>query len=141
MERVTPADVRKAAQEYQEKVGAGLRAVRISAGLSLNDVEVISQGTWKVVVVGSYERGQRAITVGRLAQLVDFYAVQITDVLPGGGTVDVQRAISEGTARFLERLAVAARAAVSASLPADAIIPALPAPRDAEPSDVFQDVR
>ncbi len=36
-----------------------------------------SQGRWKAVVVGSYERGDRAVTVQRLSELADFYGVPV----------------------------------------------------------------
>jgi transcriptional regulator with XRE-family HTH domain len=34
------------------------------------------------VVVGSYERGDRAVSVQRLAELADFYGVPVSDLLP-----------------------------------------------------------
>ena len=34
---------------------------------------------------GSYERGDRAVTVQRLAELADFYGVPVAELLPGGG--------------------------------------------------------
>jgi transcriptional regulator with XRE-family HTH domain len=46
-------------------------------------VEDKSGGRWKAVVVGSYERGDRAVTVARLAELADFYGVPVTALLPG----------------------------------------------------------
>lgn len=35
------------------------------------------------MVVGSYERGDRAVTVARLAELADFYGVPVAELLPG----------------------------------------------------------
>jgi len=55
--------------DYAKALGAKLRAVRNQQGLSLQGVEAKSQGAWKAVVVGSYERGDRAVTVQRLAEL------------------------------------------------------------------------
>ena len=43
--------------EYAKSLGARLRAIRTQQGLSLHGVEEKSQGRWKAVVVGSYERG------------------------------------------------------------------------------------
>ena len=49
--------------------------MRNQQGLSLQGVEAKSAGRWKAVVVGSYERGDRAVTVQRLAELAEFYGV------------------------------------------------------------------
>ena len=56
-------------------------------GLSLQGVEEKSAGRWKAVVVGSYERGDRAVTVSRLAELADFYGVPVAELLPEGSGV------------------------------------------------------
>ena len=63
------------ASDYARALGARLRAIRTQQGLSLHGVEEKSEGRWKAVVVGSYERGDRAVTVQRLAELADFYGV------------------------------------------------------------------
>jgi transcriptional regulator with XRE-family HTH domain len=68
---------------YARALGARLRAVRGEAHLSLHGVQRRSDGRWKAVVVGSYERGDRAISVQRLAELAEFYGVPINDLLPG----------------------------------------------------------
>jgi transcriptional regulator with XRE-family HTH domain len=47
-------------------------------------VEEKSKGRWKAVVVGSYERGDRAVTVQRLHELADFYGVPVSELLPEG---------------------------------------------------------
>ncbi|MYS79038.1 transcriptional regulator [Embleya scabrispora] len=70
--------------DYAKQLGAKLRAIRTQQGLSLHGVEEKSQGRWKAVVVGSYERGDRAVTVQRLAELADFYGVPVQELLPGG---------------------------------------------------------
>jgi transcriptional regulator with XRE-family HTH domain len=69
---------------YAKSLGARLRAIRSQQGLSLHGVEEKSQGRWKAVVVGSYERGDRAVTVQRLAELADFYGVPVSELLPDG---------------------------------------------------------
>ena len=52
--------------DYAKALGAKLRAIRQQQGLSLHGVEQKSGGRWKAVVVGSYERGDRAVTeIGR----------------------------------------------------------------------------
>ena len=67
---------------YAHALGARLRAIRVQQGLSLHAVEQKSEGQWKAVVIGSYERGDRAVTVAKLADLADFYGVPIAELLP-----------------------------------------------------------
>lgn len=68
--------------DYAHALGARLRAIRAQQGLSLHGVEEKSESRWKAVVVGSYERGDRAITVARLAELAEFYGVPVAELLP-----------------------------------------------------------
>lgn len=70
--------------DYAKTLGARLRAIRIQQGLSLHGVEEKSRGRWKAVVVGSYERGDRAVTVQKLAELAEFYRIPVTELLPVG---------------------------------------------------------
>ena len=70
--------------DYAKALGGRLRAIRTQQGLSLHGVEEKSRGRWKAVVVGSYERGDRAVTVQRLAELAEFYGVPIQELLPEG---------------------------------------------------------
>ncbi|HEX6499221.1 MAG TPA: transcriptional regulator [Micromonosporaceae bacterium] len=70
--------------EYAKALGARLRSIRQQQGLSLQGVEEKSGGRWKAVVVGSYERGDRAVTVSRLAELAEFYRVPVAELLPEG---------------------------------------------------------
>src|SRR5438046_10083508 len=70
--------------EYAKSLGARLRSIRQQQGLSLQGVEEKSAGRWKAVVVGSYERGDRAVTVSRLAELADFYRVPVAELLHAG---------------------------------------------------------
>src|SRR6476660_5166546 len=70
--------------DYAKALGARLRAIRTQQGLSLHGVEEKSHGRWKAVVVGSYERGDRAVTVQRLSELADFYGVPVSELLPEG---------------------------------------------------------
>lgn len=72
--------------EYAKALGSRLRAIRTQQGLSLHGVEDKSNGRWKAVVVGSYERGDRAVTVQRLAELAEFYGVPVAALLPEGHT-------------------------------------------------------
>ena len=90
---------------YAKALGARLRAIRMQQHLSLHGVERKSGGKWKAVVVGSYERGDRAVSVQRLADLADFYGVPVSDLLPpddspfasagggGGGSTPLNRIV------------------------------------------------
>ncbi|MEX2619355.1 MAG: transcriptional regulator [Egibacteraceae bacterium] len=68
--------------EYQHRLGDRLRAIRQQQGLTLQQVEEVSGGRWKAVVVGSYERGDRAVSVPKLAELSEFYNVPVSELLP-----------------------------------------------------------
>lgn len=72
--------------ERQLQLGVRLRRIRAQQGMSLAQVEERSGGLWKAVVVGAYERGDRAITIERLAALAAFYDVPISHLLPQGPT-------------------------------------------------------
>jgi transcriptional regulator with XRE-family HTH domain len=105
---------------YAKALGTRLRAVRMQQHLSLHGVERKSGGKWKAVVVGSYERGDRAVSVQKLAELADFYGVPVGDLLPpedspfagGGGATPLNRivlnldrvhALDDGNADVLKR--------------------------------------
>lgn len=79
-------DAPDAAASYQVRLGERLRAVRRSQGLRLQDVEDQSDGRFKAVVVGSYERGDRAVAAHKLAALAAFYEVPLTELLPEEAT-------------------------------------------------------
>ena len=68
--------------DYAKALGGKLRAIRQQQGLSLHGVEQKSGGRWKAVVVGSYERGDRAVSVAKLAELSEFYNVPVSELLP-----------------------------------------------------------
>src|SRR5690606_34902139 len=78
--------------DYAKQLGARLRAIRQQQGLSLQGVEEKSGGRWKAVVVGSYERGDRAVTVNRLAELAAFYRVPVSELLPEGAPIQFEYA-------------------------------------------------
>ncbi|MCK9903589.1 hypothetical protein CC117_25720 [Parafrankia colletiae] len=69
---------------YAREVGARLRAIRIQQGLSLQKLEATSHGRWKTAAVGSYERGDRMISVENLGELAAFYDVPLHAFLPDG---------------------------------------------------------
>lgn len=74
------------ATDYGRALGARLRSIRQQQNLSLQGVEEKSRGQWKAVVVGSYERGDRAVTVAKLAALAAFYGVPVHELLPETST-------------------------------------------------------
>ena len=101
------------ANDYAKALGAKLRTVRNQQGLSLQAVEARSGGRWKAVVVGSYERGDRAVTVQRLYDLAEFYSVPLVDLLPETG----ERVVAEPPDRLIVDLEALGRA------PADVVGP------------------
>src|ERR1700759_2870557 len=81
-EQPDDADAAPASREDAKALGARLRAIRAQQHLSLHGVERKAGGRWKAVVVGSYERGDRAVSVQRLAELASFYGVPVSELLP-----------------------------------------------------------
>jgi transcriptional regulator with XRE-family HTH domain len=79
-------------KEFAKQLGARLRAIRQQQNLSLNAVQELSGGRWKAVVVGSYERGDRALTVVRLAELAAFYDVPVSQIIPNTAVAAPQTA-------------------------------------------------
>ncbi len=68
--------------DYQRRLGERLRSIRGQQDLTLQQVEERSQGRWKAVVIGAYERGDRAISAAKLAELAAFYGVPVSELLP-----------------------------------------------------------
>ncbi|WP_256789013.1 transcriptional regulator [Frankia sp. AvcI1] len=77
---------------YAVQVGQRLRRVRQQAGQSLQAVEVRSNGRWRTAAVGSYERGDRNISMAVLAELAGFYDVPVRALLSDEGRPRVERA-------------------------------------------------
>jgi transcriptional regulator with XRE-family HTH domain len=61
-------------------VAARLRTIRRSRSLSLSQVEALSSGKLKAVVLGSYERGSRNLTIKRAIQIAKIYNVPVTEL-------------------------------------------------------------
>lgn len=89
---------------YNELVGRRLRSIRKQRGMSLQDVQRVSDQEFKAAVLGAYERGERSLSVPRLRRLSMFYGVPVTQLLPpetdegapvpvstGGMTIDLNR--------------------------------------------------
>lgn len=66
-------------QPSVQQVNEKLRAIRLSKSLSLADVQALSLGEIKAVVLGSYERGTRAMSVRRALQIAILYQVPISE--------------------------------------------------------------
>ena len=67
---------------YDKQVGTNLRALRSSLGMSLMNVEEKSRGRFKAVVVGAWERDDRCTTMGKLHDLICWYGVTVSSLLP-----------------------------------------------------------
>ncbi|MEN9324507.1 MAG: hypothetical protein RL414_261 [Actinomycetota bacterium] len=64
-----------------EVIAASIRRIRKAKGLTLKQVEAISNGKWKAVVIGSYERCDRALSLNKALALAHFYQVPLDDLL------------------------------------------------------------
>jgi transcriptional regulator with XRE-family HTH domain len=62
------------------EISAKLRALRRARGWSLSDVEKVSRGRLKAVVLGSYERGSRSLSVRRAFEIAELYEVPISQL-------------------------------------------------------------
>ena len=64
-----------------EEVADSIRKIRKSKGWTLKDVEEASGGRWKAVVIGSYERCDRALSLNKAIALANFYQVPLDELL------------------------------------------------------------
>lgn len=62
-------------------IGENLRKVRRKQGLTLAQVEERSNGEWKAVVIGSYERNDRSLSLKKAIELAQFYQIPIDQLL------------------------------------------------------------
>lgn len=76
------AALEEADESYGRAVGERLRRIRRQKKLSLQDVEEQSAQEFKASVLGAYERGERSISVPRLARLAGIYRVPVDQLLP-----------------------------------------------------------
>jgi transcriptional regulator with XRE-family HTH domain len=67
---------------YSRKVGARLRSLRKQRGLTLQQVEVLSNKRLKGSLLAAYERGDRNISVTRLHQIATLYSIPVNQLLP-----------------------------------------------------------
>lgn len=64
-----------------EEIAAAIKGVRRTKGMTLKEVEEKSNGVWKAVVIGSYERCDRALSVKKAINLANFYQVPLDELL------------------------------------------------------------
>jgi len=64
-----------------KEIAASLRAIRKQKGLTLKEVEESSGGKWKAVVIGSYERCDRSLSLNKAIALAEFYEVPLDQLL------------------------------------------------------------
>ncbi len=64
-----------------ELVSSRVRAIRIAKGLTLHEVEVASNRRIRAVVLGSYERGDRTLSVRMAIVIAQFYGVPLSYLL------------------------------------------------------------
>ena len=64
-----------------KEIAAALRKVRKTKGWTLREVEEKSAGKWKAVVIGSYERCDRALSLNKAVALSKFYGVPLDELL------------------------------------------------------------
>lgn len=91
---------------YNEQVGRRLRSIRKQRGLSLQDVQRVSEQEFKAAVLGAYERGERSLSLPRLHRLSQFYGVPIHQLLPQEEAAEVpgRAAVSGGMTLDLNRV-------------------------------------
>lgn len=68
-------------QTTTSDIAIRLRVLRKARGWSLAEVEKISRGTIKAVVLGSYERSDRSLSVARAIEIANLYGVPLSHLL------------------------------------------------------------
>jgi transcriptional regulator with XRE-family HTH domain len=89
-------------EAMNERLGAHLRGLRRQKGLSLLDVQALSEGAFKASVLGAYERGERAISALRLSALASLYRLPLQAMLPSVGPAMSDGALAVDLARLEE---------------------------------------
>lgn len=64
-------------QPSPESIAIRIRKLRKERGWSLSEVEKLSHGSLKAIVLGSYERGDRSLSIKRAIELANFYGVPL----------------------------------------------------------------
>jgi CheY-like chemotaxis protein len=78
--------------DFNREIGRRLRRARKARGMSLIAVEEASAGEFKQSALGSYERGERSLSIHRLHRLAGIYSMSAADVL----TLDVPAPVRVG---------------------------------------------
>ncbi len=68
-------------QPSAQSIAERLRKLRLERGWSLADVERISKGSVKAVVLGSYERCDRTLSLNRAIQLANIFSIPLIHLL------------------------------------------------------------
>jgi transcriptional regulator with XRE-family HTH domain len=79
MSQITPATAFN--QPTTTTISARIRAQRKARSLTLQDIERLSNGRIKAVVMGSYERGSRAISLARTIEIANLFAIPISELI------------------------------------------------------------
>ena len=75
-------------QPTSASVAIRIRTLRKARGWSLHDVESRSSGSIKAVVMGSYERGARALSLARSIEIAGLFGIPIANLLGDFSRVD-----------------------------------------------------
>ena len=80
------------------EISRRLRQIRKQQSLTLKQVEIRSRGKWKAVVIGSYERGTRSLSISKAKSLCEFYGVPLSALFQSESIQQVPH--SEGALRI-----------------------------------------
>lgn len=90
--------------DYPRRVGARLRNLRRLRGLTLQQIEVLSNKRLKGSLLAAYERGDRNVSVARLHQIALLYNVPVSELLPEEGEAQPAPPVPPRLVVDLERL-------------------------------------
>ena len=96
-----------------------LRKVRISKGLTLSQVSILSKGTISAIALGSYERGDRSISAEKLLEIAQLYQVPVSELMSpaekgirsGRAIIDVKKLVqnhddsNDAALKIIQRIA------------------------------------
>jgi transcriptional regulator with XRE-family HTH domain len=82
-----------------------LRVLREARKLTLQDASELSHGTITAIALGSYERGDRAISAGKLLEIAAMYGVPISElftdteksVINARTTIDIRKVLKDNS--------------------------------------------